>query len=165
MNIFRPLLLVFVIIILTTAGCIGPEQPGDTQYPMTEVTMSPGSGEESSVLIRISFDEQEVIAELYDNAAANDLRSMLPLTLIFRDCNGAEKIAYPPETLDTENAPKGYDPEAGDVALYAPWGNIAVFYRDSPYASGLVPLGHVVSGLKSLAAVSGEFSATIDVLE
>ena len=111
----RPLLLVFVIIILTTAGCIGPEQPGDTQYPMTEMTVSPGSEEESSVLIRISFDDHEVIAELYDNAAANDLRSMLPLTLIFRDYNGAEKIAYPPETLDTENAPKGYDPEEDTI--------------------------------------------------
>ena len=79
MNFFRPLLLVFVIIILITAGCIGPEQPGDTLYPTTEMTVPPGSEEESSVLIRISFADQEAIVELYDNAAANDLRSMLPL--------------------------------------------------------------------------------------
>ena len=85
MNVFRPLLLVFVIIILITAGCIGPEQPGDTLYPTMEMTVPPGSEEEASVLIRISFAEQEVIVELYDNAAANDLRSMLPLTLTFRD--------------------------------------------------------------------------------
>ncbi|HJK07862.1 MAG TPA: hypothetical protein O0X77_04445, partial [Methanocorpusculum sp.] len=66
MNFFRPLLLVFVIIILITAGCIGPEQPGDTQYPTTEMTVSPGSEEGSSVLIRISFADQEAIVELYD---------------------------------------------------------------------------------------------------
>ena len=127
----RPLLLVFVIIILTTAGCIGPEQPGDTLYPTTEMTVSPGSEEESSVLIRISFDDHEVIAELYDNAAANDLRSMHPLTLILRDYNGAEKTDYTPVPPATENAQKGYVTEAGDVAVSAAWGNIEVFYRDS----------------------------------
>ena len=87
MNCLRPLLLVFVIIILITAGCIGPEQPGDTLYPTTEMTVSPGSEEESSVLIRISFADQDALVELYDNAAANDLRSMLPLTLTQTICD------------------------------------------------------------------------------
>lgn len=166
--------LAVAVVVLAGAGCVSPEdpeqpdvsagQPAETKTPAVE-TATPVTGENSSSRIRMSFDDREVIAELYDNPAAEDLRSMLPLTLTFRDYNGAEKIAYPPRAPDTADAPAGHDPAAGDVTLYAPWGNIAIFYHDSPYASGLVPLGHVTSGLENLTAMSGEFSATIAVLE
>ncbi|ELZ92649.1 cyclophilin-like fold protein [Haloferax sulfurifontis] len=37
----------------------------------------------------------------------------------------------------------GVDPEVGDITYYAPWGNLAIFYREFGYASGLVKLGHI----------------------
>jgi len=80
---------------------------------------------------------------LEDNASARDLLAMLPLTLELRDFHGIEKIAHLPERLTTEGAPAGASARAGDLTLYAPWGNLAFFYRPFEYAAGLVPLGRI----------------------
>ncbi|WP_397386955.1 cyclophilin-like fold protein [Paenibacillus sp. BIC5C1] len=56
--------------------------------------------------------------------------SRLPLTLSFEDYNRTEKNSYLPHCLTTEEAPGGFDPSVGDLTLYAPWGNLAVFYMD-----------------------------------
>lgn len=152
--------LTAVVVFLAAAGCISPEPPN-----VSVVQPAAAPEENASPLIRISFDGHEVIAELYDNLTATDLRSMLPLTLTFRDYNGIEKIAYPPRTPDTADAPAGHEPTAGDITLYAPWGNIAIFYHDYSYSSGLVPLGHVTSGLENLTAMNGEFTATLEICE
>jgi len=36
------------------------------------------------------------------------------------------------------------------LAYYAPWGNLALFYRDAVFARGLVELGHVDGGASLL---------------
>jgi hypothetical protein len=59
----------------------------------------------------------------------------------------------PPRTLAGAKSAVGYNPNIGDIALYTPWGNLAVFYRDSPYADGLLYLGKVESGLEALSKV------------
>jgi hypothetical protein len=51
--------------------------------------------------------------------------------------------------------PAGYDPSVGELTLYAPWGNLAFFYRDHGYARGLVPLGTIVSGSAFLVEMEG----------
>lgn len=114
--------------------------------------------------IRMTFDGGEAIAELYDNPTSRDLVSMLPLTLSFKDFNGTEKIAYPPRKLSTEKAPDGIDPSEGDLTLYAPWGNLAIFYHDFRYSPGLVSIGHITSGLEKLAKMNGDFSVRIEAV-
>lgn len=47
-------------------------------------------------------------------------------TLAFSDFAGAEKIAYPSPPFTLSDA-EGCDPEIGDVTIYKPWGNIAIF--------------------------------------
>ena len=43
-------------------------------------------------------------------------------------------------------------PRAGDLAYYAPWGNLALYYRDGGSASAdLVILGHVDADTDRLA--------------
>ncbi|MEV5712979.1 cyclophilin-like fold protein [Amycolatopsis mediterranei] len=32
------------------------------------------------------------------------------------------------------------------MAFYAPWGNLAIYYRDAPPASGVVVLGRLADG-------------------
>lgn len=76
-----------------------------------------------------------------NNATTREFATLLPLTLTLRDYNGTEKVSDLPKKLSTEGAPSGTDPNTGDIAYYAPWGNIAVFYRDFGYSSGLVRLG------------------------
>ena len=44
-------------------------------------------------------------------------------------------------------------------------GNLALFYRDSEYALGLVKLGTIDSGTEILAAIDDEFTVTIDIAD
>jgi hypothetical protein len=83
---------------------------------------------------------------LDDCVAARDFASLLPLTLTLEDYAATERIADPPRKLTTTGAPAGATPEAGDICYYAPWGNLALFYRGAPHASGLVKLGRIDGG-------------------
>lgn len=42
-----------------------------------------------------------------------------------------------PARLSTAGAPEGIGPAVGDIAYYAPWGNLVLFYRDFGYSKGL----------------------------
>ena len=100
--------------------------------------------------IRLTINGQSATATLDDNPTARDFLSMLPLALTLEDYASTEKIAYPPRKLSTQGAPAGIDPEIGDITYYAPWGNLAIFREDFRHSPGLVKLGRVVEGLKSL---------------
>ena len=115
----------------------------------------------SAAKIKLTFGENEAVVTLEDNATTRDFLSMLPVTLTFQDYAGSEKISYMSRSLSTDGAPSTYDPDVGDLILYAPWGNLAIFYRDAGRSSGPVPMGHVESGLEQLAAMNGNFEVTI----
>ena len=67
--------------------------------------------------------------------------------------------------LSTTGAAHGVDPDGRDIAYYAPWGNLAIFYRDFGYSSGLVKLGSIDSGIQEVAAMSGDFTVTIELAD
>lgn len=115
----------------------------------------------SAAKIKLTFGENEAVVTLEDNATTRDFLSMLPVTLTFQDYAGSEKISYLSRSLSTDGAPSTYDPDVGDLILYAPWGNLAIFYRDTGRSSGPVPMGHVESGLEQLAAMNGNFEVAI----
>ena len=115
--------------------------------------------------LKMTIDGQEISISLYDTPAANALYEMLPLELTFEDFNGVEKISYLPQELPTEGEPDGCDPDVGDFCLYAPWGNLSVFYQDFRYSDSLILLGHIDSGMELLSGQSGDFSATLEVAE
>jgi hypothetical protein len=93
---------------------------------------------------------------LDDNAATRDFISLLPLSLTLRDHAGTEKVGDLPKRLSTSGAPPGFNPEVGTFAYYAPWGNLAIFYRDFGYSPGLLKLGHIGEGVESLVRAPGE---------
>lgn len=112
--------------------------------------------------IRFTIDGKEFAsATLRDNATARDFLALLPVTVTLEDYASTEKIAYLPRKLSTEGAPAGSDPSVGDIAYYAPWGNLAMFYTDAPYARGLLPLGRIDSSIVALRA-SGTSKVTIE---
>jgi hypothetical protein len=41
----------------------------------------------------------------------------------------------------------------GDIAYYAPWGNLAIFYKDFGYSRGLVKLGRLDSSIETVERV------------
>ena len=91
--------------------------------------------------IRVTIDGKIFIGTLHDNPTANDFLSLLPLTVTLEDYAATEKITYLPRKLATAGSPEGSKPAVGDIAYYAPWGNLALFYKEAAYARGLVPLG------------------------
>ncbi len=112
--------------------------------------------------LKMTIDGQEVSITLYDTPAANALYDMCPLELNFEDFNGTEKISYLPQNLPTEGEPDGCDPDVGDFCLYAPWGNLSVFYQDFRYSDGLILLGHIDSGIELLSNQENDFSVTLE---
>ncbi|HUX52555.1 MAG TPA: cyclophilin-like fold protein [Spirochaetia bacterium] len=138
-----------MLTVFTTIGVYGDES----------VTKAEGNR------IRFSFADKEIIVLLIDNSAVRSLIAMLPLTLEFQDYAGSEKISYLTKKLDTSDTPAGYTPSSGDLMLYAPWGNLAFFYRDGGYAAGLVPLGKIVSGAASLGRLGGGVSVHVDKVQ
>ncbi len=101
--------------------------------------------------LRLTVNGQNLSATLEDSPAARDFCAMLPLTLHVRDFNGTEKISDLPGRLSERNAPESITPRTGDIAYYAPWGNLAVFYRDFRRSQGLIRLGHISSDIAPLA--------------
>ena len=121
--------------------------------------------QEVETKVRMLFAHHEAVVVMDTHPAAQDFISMLPLTLSFEDFNGTEKIGYLPRKLNMQNSPGSCSPSAGSFAYYAPWGNLAVFYRDFRYSDGLVPLGHIESGVEFLAKMSGNFSVRLEKME
>jgi hypothetical protein len=114
--------------------------------------------------IRLTINGKTITASLNDNATARELLALLPLTLTLEDYAATEKIAYLPRKLSTAGAPAGFDPSIGDITYYAPWGNLAIFYRDFSYSEGLVNLGRIDSGIEALN-VRGSSKVTIEAIE
>lgn len=110
--------------------------------------------------IVIMVDGAAVTATLDNSATAKDFLSLLPFTVKLEDYHNAEKIGDLPRRLTTEGAPSGIDPKVGDITYYAPWGNLAIFYRDFGYADGLIRLGHIHTGIDRLQQ-NGTFTVTI----
>ena len=136
--------------------------PGDTGNNNGENPGQPGS--EETMKLKITIGSRTVPATLYDNPTARSFAAQLPLRdIVLRDYNRTEKIFDPPQALSKEGAPVGYDPVAGDIACYGPWGNIAIFYRDYGYGRGLIPVGRIDGNGISLFQMSGEMTVTIEL--
>lgn len=106
-----------------------------------------------------------MVVQLEENSAAEDLISRLPMTVSFEDFNGTEKISYLDSALNLSEAPDHCAPQAGDLTYYAPWGNLAFFYREFRESSQLIPLGTVTEGLEYLEQLDTAGEVTIEVQE
>lgn len=96
--------------------------------------------ESSGIRVRMIFGDREMIADLCENATANDFVSMLPLDLTIEDFGGNEKIAHLPRKLTEEGSAPFGDERPYDLFYCVPWGNLALFYAD--YRNpGLIRIG------------------------
>jgi hypothetical protein len=114
--------------------------------------------------ISMSVGGTALTATLDDNSTTRDFAALLPLTLTLTDYNATEKIGDLPKRLSTTGAPPGSDPSVGDISYYAPWGNLAVFYRDFGYSKGLIKLGTIESGTEVLQG-DGPLQVDIRLIE
>jgi hypothetical protein len=114
--------------------------------------------------IEMDVDGTRVSGTLDESVTSRDLASLLPLTLTLDDYNGTEKISDLPKKLSTQGSPEGVAPAAGDIAYYAPWGNLAIFYKDFGYSRGLVKLGAIESSARVFER-PGSLRVTIEPVE
>lgn len=105
--------------------------------------------------ISIAIADQTFTAVLDEGPAARDFASLLPLDVTLADYNRTEKVADLPRRLSTDGEPDGIDPALGDLAYYAPWGNLAIFYREFPFSRGLIRLGRIEGDIAALALIDG----------
>jgi hypothetical protein len=91
----------------------------------------------------LTVGDTELAGVLTGGAAALDFASLLPLTVSLSDFHATERIAQLPRRLTTYGEPTSTRAVPGDIAFYAPWGNLALFYKDQSPAAGLVLLGHL----------------------
>lgn len=110
------------------------------------VTGYAGNGEKSHrengvMKLHVIIDGQTLTATLDDSPPARDFASLLPLDLTLSDYSSTEKVSDLPRRLSTEAAPRSHTPSIGDITYYAPWGNLAIFYRPFRDSAGLVKLG------------------------
>lgn len=91
--------------------------------------------------IRISSDWGEVTATLADNAAADALLEMLPLTIEMRDHLRQEKTGYLPS--DLPELPRQRDFGAGTLGLWNSNHFVIYYSAGSVPAPGIIILGQV----------------------
>lgn len=98
----------------------------------------------SSPNVNISVGDRTITATMEDNAAGRDFISRLPLEVTLNDYNNTtEKIFYPDPALTTEGVTCGCAPTPGDITIYAPWGNVAIFCKNWPHSDDLIKIGRI----------------------
>jgi hypothetical protein len=116
-----------------------------------------------SMKLKIAIGQTVLTATMYDNPTSADFISLLPLTLTLQDYAATEKVSDLPKKLTTKDAPAGYKPSVGDITIYAPWGNLAIFYKDFSYSSGLIVVGKIDGDL-SVLKQPGSVQATMELI-
>jgi hypothetical protein len=119
---------------------------------------------EGSKTYKINIDTGTTILTgiIYANATGEDFISLLPLKLALEDYAGTEKISQLPKRLSTVGAPDRNDASVGDITYFAPWGNLAIFYRNYGYAKGLVKIGKIEADLHALQAMEMTIILALD---
>jgi hypothetical protein len=159
-----------ILVALTAGGLAGCGAGGGNTAATTPPAAAPGTTtsrpteteEGSEVELRLTVGRAVIRATMLDSETTRDFISLLPLTLTLSDYAQTEKVSDLPRRLSMAGAPEGVNPDVGDIAYYAPWGNLAIYYRDFGYSRGLVKLGSIDSGIQELTAMSGDFSVTIE---
>lgn len=137
-----------------------PAQPENTVSPDGGAADRPDS---AALKVNFIVGDRTLTATMADNAAARDFMARLPLEVTLEDFNRTtEKIFYPDPALTLEGVARGCAPTPGDITIYVPWGNVAIFCKSWSYSSDLVKIGRIDGdGIEALS-VSGDLRVRIE---
>lgn len=160
----RLLLIPFLpLAILSTAACGGGDE--ETPLPTQSVPMQPGEDDDNknTTSMNIIVGDQTITATMEDNAAARDFLSRLPLEVMLNDFNNTtEKIFYPNPTLTIGGVARGCAPMPGDITIYAPWGNVAIFCKNWSHSNDLIKIGHIDDNGIEVLNISGDITVKFE---
>ena len=154
--------------VLSTTACVGGDE--STQpIPTEPAPTQPGGNDENndhtatSMKMNITVGSHTVTATMEDNAAARDLLSRLPLEVTLKDFNNTtEKIFYLDPALTIEGVTRGCAPTPGDITIYAPWGNVAIFCKRWSHSNDLIKIGYIDgNGIEALT-VAGDITVKLE---
>lgn len=151
----KVLMTIFMLLTLVVAGC------GADASNSGSVQQNKANAENSGRKVIMQFAEGQAVLILNSSKAADNLYKMLPLQLSFKDFNHTEKIAYPPRSVHEGLRPEGHKPAKGDLCLYAPWGNLCIFYRDYSLSADLFYLGRIEEGIELLENQEQDFTVEL----
>lgn len=119
--------------------------------------------EATSLKVNITVGNRTITATMEDNAAGRDFLSRLPLEVTLNDYNNTtEKIFYPTPALTTEGVTRGCAHTPGDITIYAPWGNVAIFCKNWSHSNDLIRIGRIDgNGIEALT-VGGDIRVKIE---
>lgn len=138
MNMKKLLLIPKMLLtVLSMTACSGTyEEPLTPEQPETP--------ENSSLNVNIMVGDRMITATMEDNAVARDFLLSLPLEVTLNDYNNiTEKIFYPSPALTTKGVTRGCAPTPGDITIYAPWGNVAIFCKSWSHSNDLIKIGRI----------------------
>ncbi|WP_416433772.1 cyclophilin-like fold protein [Priestia megaterium] len=131
--------------------------------PSNQAPEQPKENRISATRIKLTFNDKEVLIRMYDNPASMAFLAQLPLTITFEDYIGKEKISILQKRLSADDVQAGDTSKKGDFAYYAPWGNVAIFYKGFVDATNdLIILGQIESGKENVENIHGDFTVTIE---
>ena len=148
-----------------------PETPATPSEPSTPDSSgnsdnsdnSNNNNPQTTLTMKITVGNQTITATMEDNAAAKDLLSRLPLEITLEDFNNTtEKIFYPNPALNTTGVKGGCAPVPGDITIYAPWKNVAIFCKSWSHSNDLIKIGHIDgNGIEALQ-VAGNIKVKLE---
>lgn len=116
-----------------------------------------------SMKMNITVGGRTVTATMEDNAAVRDFLSRLPLEVTLNDYNNiTEKIFYPSPALTTTGVTRGCAPTPGDITIYVPWGNVAIFCKNWSQTNDLIRIGHIDGDGISALNVAGDVAVKFE---
>lgn len=120
------------------------------------LSLSEVYAEENAMQITMTVGDEQITLQLEDGSATRDWVSRLPMTVDLDNFgNGAEKIFYPSPELDKSDVRRDNTATAGTIAIFEPWGNVAIFLKSNSSAYGLIQLGRIdAAGIKVLQNTS-----------
>lgn len=117
----------------------------------------------ASMKVNITVGSRTITATMEDNAAGRDFLSRLPLEVTLNDYNSiTEKIFYPSPALTTAGVTRGCAPTPGDITIYVPWGNVAIFCKSWSASNDLIKIGRIDGdGIEALS-VAGDVAVKFE---
>ena len=163
MKIFLVTLSVLTALCATTSAVASNENEATVQsslISLSENNMTANDNE--SLKINITVDGKTVSATLINNSASRDLVSRLPLEIELEDFNNTtEKIFYPKPSLNLNEKKNGIAPVPGDITIYEPWQNVAIFCKSFRYSDDLIKIGHIDGDGIELLKKQGNVKVTL----
>ncbi|MBR0420758.1 MAG: hypothetical protein IJI66_16475 [Erysipelotrichaceae bacterium] len=123
------------------AGCSSKTNEAFTKE-QTETAIKDDAEEKIVYKIRISFDDQEMIAEFEDNITSRALIDQMPFTISMMNLYGREMCyRFGRDSLPIEGA-NDSTYSVGDISIWPPAGSLVILYKQNGEIFEQQYLGH-----------------------